>query len=99
MYDFATAPYWISLYIEENFVFFFISVHYLDKYEVGVASFELIEPNVENDADIARHCQHNDEHNDDALDGLVDEMDESWRSSYVILLCRSPWFSPILSQR
>jgi hypothetical protein len=70
---------------------FFISVHYLDKDEVGVASLELVEPNVENDADIARHCQHDDKDNDDALDGLVDEMDESWRSSSVILLC--PWCS------
>ncbi len=46
----------ILLY-EENFIFFFYQcTHYLDKYEVCVASFELVEPNVENDANIARHC-------------------------------------------
>jgi hypothetical protein len=25
-YDFATAPFWISLYMRENFILFFISV-------------------------------------------------------------------------
>ncbi len=80
------------------FSFFYQCTLYLDKDEVGVASLELVEPNVENDADIARHCQHDDKDNDDALDGLVDEMDESLRSS-VILLCRRSWCSPILVQR
>ncbi len=30
IYDFATAPFWISLNNKENFVFFFISVPTLD---------------------------------------------------------------------
>jgi hypothetical protein len=28
IYDFATAPFWISLYLRENFVFFFIRVRF-----------------------------------------------------------------------
>ncbi len=53
-------------------------VHYaevFDQHEVRVAALELIEPNVEDDRDVARHCQQDDDHNDDALERLVEDVD------------------------